>query len=223
MDEIKRKIKELEDEMQKADFWGDKIRAQEVVKEVGELKERLTGGEKYDKGDAILTFFAGAGGDDAEDWVRILFEMYTKFAVKKGWAIKILHKHKNEHNGYKNITVEVSGKMAYGMLKHEGGVHRLVRISPFSAKKLRHTAFSLLEVVPRFVAPEEIKIDEKDLRVDLMRSGGAGGQNVNKRETAVRLVHLPTSIAVHVDAERSQGQNKERAMEILKSKLYRLR
>ena len=104
----------------------------------------------------------------------------------------------------------------------EAGVHRLVRISPFSAKKLRHTAFALLEVIPRFVAPEEIKIDDKDLRVDLMKSGGAGGQNVNKRETAVRLVHLPTGIAVHVDAERSQGQNKERAMEILKSKLYKL-
>ena len=116
----------------------------------------------------------------------------------------------------------MEGKDAYGTLKHEAGVHRLVRISPFSAKKLRHTAFALLEVIPRFVAPEEIKIDDKDLRVDLMKSGGAGGQNVNKRETAVRLVHLPTGIAVHVDAERSQGQNKERAMEILKSKLYKL-
>jgi len=223
MDEIKKKIGELETEMQKPDFWGDKARAQAVVKEMGELKERLTGGEKYDNGDAILTLFAGAGGDDAEDWARILFEMYVKFAKKKGWTIKILHEHKNEHNGYKNITLEVGGDGAYGMLKHEGGVHRLVRVSPFSAKKLRHTAFSLLEVVPRFVMPEEVKIDEKDLRVDLMRSGGAGGQNVNKRETAVRLVHLPTNIAVHVDAERSQGQNKERAMEILKSKLYRLR
>ena len=222
MDEIKNKIKGLEEEMQKADFWGDKARAQEVIKELGELKERLIGGEKYDKGDAVLTLFAGAGGDDAEDWARILFEMYAKFANKKGWMIKILHEHKSEHGGYKNITFDVEGNMAYGTLKHEAGVHRLVRISPFSAKKLRHTAFALLEVIPRFVAPEEIKIDEKDLRVDLMKSGGAGGQNVNKRETAVRLVHLPTGIAVHVDVERSQGQNKERAMEILKSKLYRL-
>ena len=222
MDEIKKKIKELEEEMQRADFWGDKIRAQEVIKELGELKEKLVGGEKYDKGDAILTLFAGAGGDDAEDWARILFEMYAKFANKKGWTIKILHEHKSEHGGYKNVTFDAVGKDAYGTLKHEAGVHRLVRISPFSAKKLRHTAFALLEVIPRFVAPEDIKIDERDLRVDLMKSGGAGGQNVNKRETAVRLVHLPTGIAVHVDAERSQGQNKERAMEILKSKLYKL-
>ena len=139
--------------MQRPDFWGDKIRAQEVIKELGELKEKLTGGEKYDKGDAVLSLFAGAGGDDAEDWTRILFEMYRKFAEKKGWTIKILHKHESEHNGYKNITFDLEGKGAYGTLKREAGVHRLVRISPFSAKKLRHTAFALLEVIPRFVAP----------------------------------------------------------------------
>lgn len=220
MEDVKNKIIALETEMQKPDFWSDKTKAQEVIKEIALLKEKLSGVGKYDKGDAVLTLFAGAGGDDAEDWVRMLFEMYLKFADKKAWYSKTLHEHKNEHGGYKNITWEIEGKGAYGALKREAGVHRLVRISPFSAKKLRHTAFSLLEVVPKFVAPEEIKLDEKDLRVDLMRSGGAGGQNVNKRETAVRVVHLPTNIAVHVDAERSQGQNKEKAMEILKAKLY---
>ena len=158
-----------------------------------------------------MTLFAGAGGDDAEDWARILFEMYAKFVGKKGWTIKILHEHKSEHNGYKNVTFDVVGKDAYGTLKHEAGVHRLVRISPFSTKKLRHTAFALLEVIPRFVAPEEIKIDDKDLRVDLMKSGGAGGQNVNKRETAVRLVHLPTDLAVHVSAERLQGAKQRKS------------
>lgn len=220
MEDVKNKISALETEMQKPDFWSDKTRAQEVIKEIASLKEKLSGVGKYDKGDAVLTLFAGAGGDDAEDWARMLFEMYLKFADKKGWSSKTLHEHKSEHGGYKNITWEIEGKGVYGALKREAGVHRLVRISPFSAKKLRHTAFSLLEVTPKFVAPEEIKLDEKDLRVDLMRSGGAGGQNVNKRETAVRVVHLPTGVAVHVDAERSQGQNKEKAMEILKAKLY---
>ncbi|MCK6462578.1 MAG: PCRF domain-containing protein [Candidatus Pacebacteria bacterium] len=219
-EEIKNKIAVLEAEMQKPDFWQDKIKAQEAVKELNELKEKAAGVGKYDKGDAVLTLFAGAGGDDAEDWVRMLFEMYLKFARKKSWEVFVLHEHKSEHGGYKNITFEIDGKSAYGTLKKEAGVHRLVRVSPFSAKKLRHTSFALLEVVPKFVAPEEVRIDEKDIRVDLMRSGGAGGQNVNKRETAVRIVHLPTNVAIHADAERSQAQNKERAMQILKAKLY---
>jgi len=228
MEDIHRKIKELEEEMQKPDFWADKAKAQDVLRELHVLKGKAAGVGKYDKGDAVLTLFAGAGGDDAEDWVRILFDMYSRFAGKNGWSASILHEHKNEHGGYKNITFEIEGKAGkwggpYGALKNEAGVHRLVRVSPFSAKKLRHTAFALLEVAPKFVEPEEVKIDERDLRIDLMRSGGAGGQNVNKRETAVRVVHLPTNIAVHVDAERSQGQNKERAMQILKSKLYRLK
>lgn len=230
MDEIKNKIKELESEMQKPDFWGNKTRAQEVIKELGILKEKLIGGGKYDKGDAVLALLAGAGGDDAEDWVKILFEMYVKLATRYGWAVRILHEHKSEHGGFKNITFQIDGKNlsaigqgVYGTLKNEAGVHRLVRVSPFSAKKLRHTSFALLEVLPKFVMGEEIKVDEKDLRIDLMKSSGAGGQNVNKRETAVRLTHLPTGLVAHVEEERSQAQNKERALDILRAKLYNLK
>lgn len=219
--EIDKKINELEKEMQMPDFWKDKERAQKIIKEISNLKAQLSGGDKYDKGDAVLTLFAGAGGDDAGDWARILFEMYKKFAEKKGWEIKILHEHKSEAKGFKNITFEVKGKNSYGILKNESGVHRLVRVSPFSAKKLRHTSFTLLEVIPKFVASGEIEIPEKDVKIELSRAGGPGGQNVNKRETAVRAVHIPTNIAVHVDSERSQGQNKERALELLKSKLYK--
>lgn len=224
MDEIKKKIAGIEEEMMKPDFWQDKDKAQAVVKELGVLKGKLAGGDektKYDKGDAVLTLFSGAGGDDAEDWARILFEMYRKFAEKKGWAMKILHQHESEHGGFKNITFEISGKGTYGMLKNEAGVHRLVRVSPFSAKKLRHTSFCLLEVLPKFVASGEIEIPEKDIKVELSKSSGPGGQNVNKRETAVRVVHIPTNLSAHVESERSQAQNKERAIQLLKSKLYK--
>lgn len=220
--EIGKGLKELEDEMQNPDFWNDKERAREVLREIGALKEKEKAKHKYDKGDAVLTIFAGAGGNDAEDWARILFEMYSKLAEKKGWERKILHEHRaSESGGYKNITFELKGKGVYGALKNESGVHRLVRISPFSSKKLRHTSFAMVEVIPLFVESKEINIPEKDLKVEFSKSGGPGGQNVNKRETAVRIVHLPTDIAVHVDSERSQQQNKERAMELLKAKLYR--
>ncbi len=220
-EEIKKKIEDLEKETLKPDFWKNKEKAQEIIKEIKELKEKASGGEKYDKGDAVLTLFSGAGGDDAEDWTRMLFEMYEKFSAQKGWEVKILHRHYNEHNGFKNITFEVNGKNAYGILKKEAGVHRLVRISPFSARKLRHTSFALLEVLPRFVAATEIEIPDRDVKIELSRSSGPGGQNVNRRETAVRIVHLPTNLAVHVESERSQAQNKERAMELLRSKLYK--
>ncbi|MEW5908119.1 MAG: PCRF domain-containing protein [Patescibacteria group bacterium] len=220
--ELSKRIQELEQEMQKPGFWQNKERAQEVLKELNQLKEKQKEKNKYDKGDAVLTLFSGAGGDDAEDWTKILFEMYCKFAEKNGWQIEILHQHKSPASGgFKNITFEIIGKNAYGTLKNESGVHRLVRISPFSAKKLRHTSFTLVEILPKFVAPGEIEIPEKDIKIEFSRSSGPGGQNVNKRETAVRLVHLPTNISVHIDSERSQQQNKERALELLKSKLYK--
>jgi peptide chain release factor 2 len=222
--ELSEKIKKLEQEMQDPNFWQDKDKAQGVLKDLNALKEKEKEKFKYDKGDAVLALFAGAGGDDSEDWVRILFEMYRKFCERKGWEIKILHEHKaTASGGYKNITIEAGGKGAYGTLKNESGVHRLVRVSPFSAKKLRHTSFALLEVIPKFVAPGEIEIDEKDVRIELSKASGPGGQNVNKRETAVRIVHIPTNISAHVMSERSQQQNKERATELLKAKLYKHR
>lgn len=217
------KIKELESQMAQPDFWKDKEKAQKLVKELSNLKEQQKGGAKagkYDKGEAVLALFAGAGGDDAEDWTAILFKMYQKFSEKKGWPIKIIHQHRNETGGIKNITFEILGKGAYGCLRGEAGVHRLVRISPFSSRKLRHTSFALLEVLPKFVEVGDVEINEADLRVDFARSSGPGGQNVNKRETAVRITHIPTSITVHVESERSQPQNRERALELLRSKLY---
>lgn len=216
-----KKIQELEILMSSSDFWSDKEKAKAVIKEINDLKAELEGGNKYDKGKAIVTIFSGAGGDDSEDFSRILLEMYFKFIEKKGWSYSIFHKNENDHGGYRNITFEVDGKNAYGTLKNESGVHRLVRVSPFSAKQLRHTSFSMVEVIPDFEKMSEIDIPESDLRFEFSRSSGPGGQNVNKRETAVRVVHIPTNLAVHADGERSQAQNKERALQILKGKLYK--
>jgi len=221
-EEIQKKINELEASMLATDFWLDKNKAQAVIKEITELKAELVGGEKYDNSDAILTIMGGAGGIDAEDFARILFEMYTKFFNKQGWGYRLLHKNENDHGGFRNITVEVSGKNVYGKMKGESGVHRLVRLSPFNAKSLRHTSFALVEFIPKFekTSATDFIIPEDDLKIDFARSGGPGGQNVNKRETAVRMVHIPTKLAVHVDGERSQAQNKEKALQILRAKVY---
>lgn len=221
-DEIKRKIEELEVEMSSADFWLDKERAQQKIKEHQSLKDELAGVGKYDKGGAVVTIFSGAGGTDAEDFSRILVEMYVKYFENKGWSYTVVHKNENDHGGYRNITLDIEGKSVYGTLKNESGVHRLVRISPFNAKSLRHTSFSMVEVIPKFERPDELEIPPEDIKVELSRSSGPGGQNVNKRETAVRLVHIPTNLAVHVESERSQAQNKEKALAMLSAKLYKL-
>ena len=170
-----------------------------------------------------MTILSGAGGDDAEDFSRILIGMYLKYFDTKNWSYSVVHKNENDHGGYRNITIEIKGNNVYGTLKNESGVHRLVRISPFNAKKLRHTSFSLVEVIPRLEKTGEVVISESELRIETSKSSGPGGQNVNKRETAVRVVHLPTNLSVHASGERSQAQNKEKALEILKGKIYRLR
>ncbi len=218
-------LAELEGRMNAVDFWNDKHAAQATLKEIAELKDRIAGASKYDKGNAVMTIFSGAGGDDAEDFSAILLRMYLKFFERKGFSWAVLHEHKNDHGGYRNITLEIHGKSVYGTLKHESGVHRLVRVSPFNAKKLRHTSFSMVEVIPDFKAhgDDDMEIPDKDLSVEFSRSSGPGGQNVNKRETAVRVVHVPTGIAVHVETERSQEQNRSRALEILKGKLFKKR
>ncbi|MSR71475.1 MAG: PCRF domain-containing protein [Candidatus Taylorbacteria bacterium] len=222
-EEIEKKIVELEVSMGASDFWGNKEKAQAIIKELGELKNDLEGVGKYDKGNAVMTIFSGAGGDDAEDFSGMLYRMYRKYCDARGWSINVLHEHNNDHGGFRNVTVEIVGKGVYGILKNESGVHRLVRISPFNAKQLRHTSFSMVEVIPQFEKTDSnIIIPETELEISTAKSSGPGGQNVNKRETAVRALHIPTKLSVHVDSERSQGQNREKAIEILKGKLYRL-
>jgi peptide chain release factor 2 len=221
--QIEEKIKELEERMSGADFWADKVKAQATLKELAELKAKKEGLGKYDKGSAIITIFSGAGGDDAEDFSAMLLNMYLKYADKKNWKVNFIHEHKNDHGGYRNISFEIDGKLAYGNLKNESGVHRLVRISPFNSKKMRHTSFSLVEVLPKFSKLEErdFSVPEADLKIEFARSGGPGGQNVNKRETAVRIVHVPTGLAVHASGERSQEANRERAMTMLLAKIFK--
>jgi len=221
--EIQKEIETLEAEMNSASFWNDKNRAQTVLKELAELKNKKEGFGKYDKGEAILSIIAGAGGDDAEDFARILAEMYYKFAKKKKWDVFIIHENVNEHVGYKNLTIRISGRGVYGALKNESGVHRLVRVSPFNANQKRHTSFALVEALPNFSKLEErdIVIPDADLKIEFSRSSGPGGQNVNKRETAVRIVHIPTGISVHASGERSQEQNREQAMAILRAKIFK--
>ncbi len=214
------RIAEIEEMMLSADFWQDKDRAQAMIRELQDLKSNAGGGGPYDGGGAVITIFAGAGGDDAEDFSRMLFEMYSKYIAKRGWPASIIHEHLNDRGGYRNVTFEISGKNVFGTLKKESGVHRLVRLSPFNSKQLRHTSFSMVEVIPKFDKPVDIELPEDELEISYAKAGGPGGQNVNKRETAVRIVHKPTKLSVHVTSERSQAQNKEKGIALLKGKLY---
>ena len=203
------------------------VRCETLEKEIKALETELFFSGKYDKGDAVLSVFAGAGGKDAEDWVALLVRMYVRFAERRGWKVKVIHEHWGENMGpggwgMKNATIAIKGAYAYGYMKKESGVHRLVRISPFSSQSLRHTSFALVDVMPEFVAPEEVEIRPEDLKIDFFRSSGPGGQNVNKRETAVRITHLPTGIQIACQVERSQDANRETAMSLLRSRLYQL-
>lgn len=203
--EIEGRLKNLQDKYQKEEF-------------------RLFLSGEYDRNDAFLTIYSGAGGLDAQDWAEMLFRMYQRYFERKGYEYEVTHISHGEERGIKEASLEIRGLYAYGFLKGEAGVHRLVRISPYSAQKLRHTSFAMVDVMPRLGKVHEIEeIPEEDLRIDTYRASGPGGQNVNRRDTAVRVTHIPTGVSAASQSERSQAVNRERALSVLKSKLYVLK
>ena len=248
IDEKKAQIAGIEKQMASPDFWTDREKAAQVSqklsfltsfvlkfdnasteKELSELESDAFFDGEFDEKNAIISIHGGAGGTEAQDWAEMLLRMYIRYAQSQNskvksqkWDVKILEKQPGEEAGIKSATIKIDGLNVYGMLKGEAGVHRLVRISPYDADKARHTSFALVEVIPEFDEIGDIEIPEKDLKIDVFRSSGHGGQSVNTTDSAVRLTHLPTKITVSVQNERSQLQNRETAMKILKMKLKKI-
>ncbi|PIP51457.1 peptide chain release factor 2 [Candidatus Berkelbacteria bacterium CG_4_8_14_3_um_filter_33_6] len=244
IDELKKEVEKINTQMYQPKFWQDHIKATEITKKLSQIQAIINKFEKaesnedidglenltlfdgeYDISNAFLSFHCGAGGTESQDWAGILKRMYSRWAEKHNFLVEEIAESLGEEAGIKSATIKISGFQAFGYLKSEAGVHRLVRMSPFDSDKARHTSFALVEIVPEIdkAVEDDFKIDEKDLKIDTYRSGGAGGQNVNKVETAIRITHLPTGIVVTSQNERSQAQNRELAMKILLGKLIQLK